>query len=100
MWNSQVPQATLLMFGAVGVWIGVTVELEGIDSELVTILDSSTGSANWWEGYIPPDVATLTGHDWVSSILRAGFTILEEWQTCILERGIIYPFWKATTLAR
>ncbi len=67
-------------------------ELEGIDSELVTILDSSTDSANWREGYRPSDVANLSGHEWVASILRAGVTILEEWQTCILERGFIYPF--------
>ncbi len=42
-----------------------------------------------FQSLCPPDVATLSGHDWVASRVQ---TILQEWQTCILERGIIYPF--------
>ncbi len=67
-------------------------ELEGFDRELVTMLDSSTDSAILWEGFRPPDVATLSGCDWVASGVLTGVTILEEWQTCILDRGIIYTF--------
>ncbi len=70
----------------------MTLELEGFDRELVTMLDSSTDSVSWWEGYRPPDVTTLSGCDWVASRVQTGVTILEEWQTCILDRGIIYPF--------
>ncbi len=97
VWNSQVPQTTWLMFVAVGVWVGVTLELGGFDKELVTVLDSSNDSASWWEGYRPPDVATLSGCDWVGSRVQTGVTILDEWQTWILEKGIMYPFWKVTT---
>ncbi len=67
-------------------------ELERFDIELVTMLYSSTDSVSWWKGYRPPDVATLSGHDWVASRVRTGVTILEEWQIYIMDRGIMYPF--------
>ncbi len=67
-------------------------ELEGFDRELVTLLDSSTDSESRWEGNRLPDFATISGRDWVTSRGRTGVTILEEWQTCIVDRGIIHPF--------
>ncbi len=63
MLNSQFPQTAWVMVGAVGVWVGVTLELSGCDKLVGTMLGNSMVSAIWWKGYKPLDVATGSGRD-------------------------------------
>ncbi len=53
-----------------------------------------------WDGYSPLDIATSSGCDVAATKVLAGATGDEEWYTWILDRGIMYPFWNATTLAK
>ncbi len=100
MLNSQLPQTTWARVGALGVWVGVTLELSGCDMFVGSMLGNYMFSAMWWDGYSPLEVTTGSGCDCVASKVRTGVTACDEWHTCIIEGGIIYPFWKATTLAK
>ncbi len=86
--------------GAVGVWVRVTLELSGCDKLVGTMLCNSMVSAIWWDEYKPLDVATGSGCNCVVSKVWTGVTTLDEWHTCILESGLMYPFWKVTTVMR
>ncbi len=61
---------------------------------------NSKYSGMGWDLYSRLDVTTGSGCDMAATKVLAGATGNEEWHTCILDRGIIYPFWNVTTLAK